>query len=174
MPELVDPRHILRRIDRQRFFLLQVAEAREDMPPICKIVSKKEAFKRAKEQRKAQSMRTNTSSQKRAELQLSWLVTPYDLSHKLKQAKRHLVKRGKGAQVEITIVTRKDRGLASRDAKAKQRLLDSIEAELSGSAGEEDSPDAQGDGSVNFGARRKGDVEWRDHQSKAVVLYEAC
>ncbi|CAO1618970.1 unnamed protein product [Parajaminaea phylloscopi] len=177
MPDAVNPQDILRQIDRQRFFLLQVAEARQDMLPVCKIVSKKEAFTKAKSKQKAQVASTTANNQKKAEVQLSWLVTPYDLSHKLKQAKRHLMKRGKGSQIEVIIVTRKDRGLASRNEAAKKQLLEDIDQEFTGNfdaeSASETAQGSDGSGGQGLKARRKKDVEWRDNQARAVVVYEA-
>lgn len=164
----VSPREILARIDRNRFILRQVADARDGLPPVCKLMSKKDLFARAKSQSKAKT-KSQTAVQKR--ISITWLVTPNDLSHKIKQARKALAKGGKGSTVEVDIVTRKGRGFASGTREDKMKLIDSIDRQMQGSEDGEEGGNLEGSpGSVNF--RRKGNVDWRQEDSRAVVFYE--
>ena len=71
---------------------------------VCKIISKKEAFEKARHKQNMQKERKKTNVVDEKEIQLTWGVSANDLSHKLKKA-RQIVE--KGDRLTLGIVTPK-------------------------------------------------------------------
>lgn len=66
---------------------------------ICKVVSKKELFQKAKERTAASKQKKQAGKKEEKEFQLTWGVAVHDLQHKLKRAQQVLDKGGRAALV---------------------------------------------------------------------------
>jgi len=103
------PRDILAKIDRKAYALLQVtetpaeahsrAEWHMDELPICRLISKRQAYQKEREKKKAPP-----SAAPPKVLQLSWNVTANDLTHKIARARKDLER---GARLRTVIVSKK-------------------------------------------------------------------
>jgi translation initiation factor IF-3 len=161
-----NPKLILAEIDRTHYYLLQVT--RDQEVPIVKVMSKKDAYLKSKAG--GGGAGKTVASQPPAEVQISWLVTEHDLSHKLESGKRHLSKKGPGSRVSITITTKKGRKWTSGQEEDKLAVVKKIEdlmtAADAGGAGESSAPAVR--------VRRKGDVKWVEpNKVGATIVFEA-
>lgn len=121
------PADILGKIDRKEFLLLQVAEgalqrgskewALKDLP-VCRLVSKREAYQREREKKKSAAP-TSTKG-----LQLSWNVSANDLAHKVERARRDLER---GHRVNVNVVARKGTPRVLPGSEAADQRLQLIE-----------------------------------------------
>lgn len=93
-------RNLLASIDRSAYFYEMVSEV---PTPLVKLVSKKHAFDRIKEQ-KRQARDRNAKRPDVKEVQISWSVEPGDIAHKLGKAKKELEK---GNMVNLVIAKKK-------------------------------------------------------------------
>ncbi|SHO78563.1 Uncharacterized protein MSYG_2910 [Malassezia sympodialis ATCC 42132] len=103
------PSDILAKIDRKAYALLQVteapAEARDRAEwhiselPICRLISKRQAYQKEREKKKAPPRAAPPKV-----LQLSWNVTENDLTHKVARARKDLER---GARLRTVIVSKK-------------------------------------------------------------------
>jgi hypothetical protein len=186
LTEPESPRSILRRMDRSRFWLQQVAvpggaAEGEEAWPIVKIVSKKEAFDKAK--RKSSSSKSDVPATastkssapatsaasagadspalKQKDLQLSWSVSPHDLSHKIARAAQDC--QTKGNRLRVTIVARKGQGKAFWDKGAEVKhaeLLKKVDEEMM----------AGNESEQGWEIERMGEVKWKG-KTVATVEY---
>ncbi|GAC99746.1 hypothetical protein PHSY_007349 [Pseudozyma hubeiensis SY62] len=206
--ERSDPGRILSKLDRTKFFLQQVAPAQPSRttvpydpssPPahpvdpsllvqyaICKLIDKKEEFDRLRNlKRKSQETSSSTSSATSSsggssskEVQLTWSVSPNDLSHKLGKAKKELLK---GARINVVISTKPGgrkyiKGLNLEVDEKRQRLLDDVEVFLCTEKEEKRQEvavetEAETAAEVRI-ARRLGEVDWQRGGSAAVMSFE--
>lgn len=177
-------RTILAKLDRTKFFLQQVAPPQphratiEYSPqdagkvdvsalvqfPICKLIDKKDEFdkQRAIKRRTSSSPAAGSVSK---EVQLTWSVTPNDLTHKLSKARKEMLR---GARINVVVTTKAGgrkyiKGLDPKLDAQRQELLQSIETFLCTS---EDDPQAAPI------ARRLQDVDWQRGGSAAVMSFE--
>ncbi|KAK3825769.1 MAG: hypothetical protein J3Q66DRAFT_328542 [Benniella sp.] len=109
---------VLQSIDRSQYFLVEVNSRTN--PPICKLVSKKELYQKAKAEKHAK--KANELSKK--ELQLNWATDPHDLDHKLAKFKSFLEK---GYRVEIQINGKKGRNTTQQERDA---VFEKVKAEF--------------------------------------------
>ncbi|KAI6046512.1 hypothetical protein EDC04DRAFT_1478676 [Pisolithus marmoratus] len=108
-------------LDLKKWIVELVAEKPE---PIVRIVDRKEAFQKYKEQRKA--MKKGTKSGEAAkEIQLTWATASGDISHKLAKARSYLEK---GCKVEIVFARKKGQPLPT--PKEMQGRLQDVASEL--------------------------------------------
>ncbi|KAF9363794.1 hypothetical protein BGX34_003299 [Mortierella sp. NVP85] len=109
---------VLQSIDRSQYFLIEVNSRTN--PPICKLVSKKELYQKAKAEKQAK--KANELSKK--ELQLNWATDPHDLDHKLTKFKSFLEK---GYRVEVQINGKKGRSTTQEERDA---VFEKVKAEF--------------------------------------------
>ncbi|KAF7718898.1 Uncharacterized protein PECH_006636 [Penicillium ucsense] len=91
---------VLESFDRSKFFLLQVAPADSDRPPVCKILNKMEA----KQHEKAKAKSAKAPKAQTKQIELNWAIDAHDLSHRLKQLTNFLEK---GRKVEVIMKRKK-------------------------------------------------------------------
>ncbi|KAF9424617.1 hypothetical protein BGZ94_008024 [Podila epigama] len=109
--------HVLRTIDRSEYHLVEVdASAR---PPVCKLMSKKELFEKAKAAKAAKKANVLTK-----ELQLNWGTDENDLKHKLARCRGFLEK---GHRLDIQINGRRGRIVTSTE---RDVLFERVKAEF--------------------------------------------
>jgi translation initiation factor IF-3 len=100
---LEDPRptyDILQSIDRKTQSLVTVAAGEPGVPPICKIMDKKEM----REAEKARAKAARGSGVTTKTIELNWAIDDNDLGHRLKRAKDFLQK---GNRVEFMMAAKK-------------------------------------------------------------------
>ncbi|KAG0303493.1 hypothetical protein BGZ98_006582 [Dissophora globulifera] len=109
---------VLRTIDRSKFFLVEVDSTAR--PPICKLLSKKELYEKAKQAK--QSKKANESATK--ELQLNWGTDNHDLAHKLARSRGFLEK---GYRLDIQINGKKRKTTTPQEREA---IMERVKAEF--------------------------------------------
>jgi hypothetical protein len=154
-----------------------------------------QAFQKAKEKSSNAKKSNATGASGTMEIQLTWLVTEHDLSHKISGAKKHFNKKGSGSKVTIVVSTRKGKKWTSGTAEEKEGVMKKIEEriiaeqeepeiggedQLQGAAvgeGEESPAAASGGGGKKqktIRVRRKGEITWANTaKTNATVTYEA-
>lgn len=94
-------RDALASIDRPDNFLQQVSPGAPGVPPVCKVISRREQYQAERARAK------EAQARKRAEpkqLEINWTIDPHDLGHRLKQMKTFLAK---GRRVDIALFRKK-------------------------------------------------------------------
>lgn len=114
-------RTLLSSLDLKKWIVELVAEKPE---PIVRILDRKEAFQKYKEQRKATKKGTK-SGEAAKEIQLTWATASGDVSHKLAKARSYLEK---GCKVDIVFASKKGQPLPK--PKEMQVRLQDIASEL--------------------------------------------
>ncbi|KAI9830463.1 MAG: hypothetical protein M1826_004700 [Phylliscum demangeonii] len=104
---------ILRGLNREEEFLLQVAEPRDDIFAVCKIINKKEAFDAAKARRRTQKAARLVQK----EMELNWSIDAHDLAHRMGKLQEML---RKGMRLEILLAAKR------RTRKASQAEADAV------------------------------------------------
>ncbi|KAL1926052.1 hypothetical protein VTP01DRAFT_7145 [Rhizomucor pusillus] len=111
---------VLRTIDRNQFFLVQV-DPRSAIPT-CRLFDKKQLF----EKQKAAKKNKNANPAKvTKEIMFGWNVSPHDMEHKLAKAKEFLEK---GNKVMVEIVHKKGQLRPSRDEE--KQLIERVSKHL--------------------------------------------
>jgi hypothetical protein len=179
-------RTILAKLDRTKFFLQQVAPPQPDRAtiqynpqaaeavdvsalvqfPICKLIDKKDEFDKQRAIKRRTSSSAAAAGNVSKEVQLTWSVTPNDLTHKLSKARKEMLR---GARINVVVTTKAGgkkyiKGLDPKLDQQREELLQSIETFLCTS---EDDPQAAPI------ARRLQDVDWQRGGSAAVMSFEA-
>ena len=173
---------ILARLDRTRYRLQQVVAAQKDAGPtdpdaplseqnqypICKLIDKKEEFDKQRALKKAkaasaESVAASAIGSVSKEVQLTWSVSPNDLSHKLSKARKELVR---GARINVVVTTKAGgkkyiKGFIPEEDERRLQLLRNIESYL---CLDEQTQEPVG--------KRLKDVEWQRGGSAAVVSFE--
>lgn len=121
--------------DHSESFLMQVKEATDDQPPVCKIINKK-AWQKAQKALEKSARSSKTGSK---QIELNWAIDAHDLSHRLKQLSKFL---DKGYKVEILMTTKKRKRKPTVDEikQVMQTVLDTIKG-----AGARQSQDMEGE-----------------------------
>ncbi|KAG6333083.1 hypothetical protein ID866_6007 [Astraeus odoratus] len=110
---------LLSSLDLKKWIVELVSEKPE---PIVRVIDRREAFQKYKEQRKAMKKGLK-SGEAPKEIQLTWGTASGDISHKLAKARSHLEK---GCKVDVVFAPRKGQGLPSpkeRHARANEVAL---------------------------------------------------
>lgn len=110
---------VLASFDRQEFFLVQVAPAELDRPPICKILNRKET--RDRERAKAKASKAAKVQTK--QIELNWAIDAHDLEHRLKQLRNFLEK---GRKVEIVLSRPKKRGKRAATVEEIKHVMQKV------------------------------------------------
>lgn len=126
------PRDILSKIDRKAYALLQVTEAPAEARgraewhlnelPICRLISKRQAYQKEREKKKA-----SPSAAPPKVLQLSWNVTENDLTHKIARARKDLER---GARLRTVIVSKKGTPRVLPGSQEDERRTELVETLL--------------------------------------------
>ena len=139
-PRIAPPRtkyDILSKLDRNTHRLVQFAnqegEDEPDFIPVCKIVSKKDAYaadRRRKDQQKERK-KTEAASKSVKTLELNWAIDPNDLGHRLDKVASFLAE---GRKVEVVLASKKKGRKASTSdcEEVLQRIKKTVES-VSGS-----------------------------------------
>lgn len=180
-------KEILSKLDRTKFWIQQVVPGDPDRAtveydptappasvdiaelaqfPICKLIDKKEEFDKQRAlKRKASSSESAPSSAAGTskEVQLTFTVSPNDLEHKLRQAKKEMIR---GARINLVVANksggrRYKLGVDPKEDQRRQELLQQIENVLCSAE----------DGDQQPIARRLQDVTWQRGGS-AVMSFE--
>lgn len=204
-------KQILSKLDRTKFFLQQVAPPQASRStvsynpssppgsvdvaaliqfPICRLIDKKEEFDRVRNlKRKSTSPDTPTPppvSGGSKEVQLTWSVSPNDLTHKLSKARKEMVK---GARINVVVTTKAGgrkyiKGLNPKEDERREGLLREIEEYLckpdekadekieEKKEGEGEEGEQKDAGRVRPIARRLKEVDWQRGGSAAVMSFE--
>ncbi|CAO1629649.1 unnamed protein product [Sympodiomycopsis kandeliae] len=188
-PEPVSPQSILSKIDRRRYNLSQVTSEEElyknrirdpNFTPIVKLIDKQVETDKRKQKKAEAKKPSEIYKGAPFEVQLTWQTTQHDLGHKFKQAKKFLNKKGPGAKVKVSIVTKSGKKWTSGDQSEKDAFVQQVEncvlegQEREASAAEE-GEEAKGasssssaksskseslEGSDSVKIRRNGDITW--------------
>lgn len=112
------PSRILARIDRKKYFLVQVSETSPESITVCKLMEKRvvHEFERAK----AKPVKNRQATVK--QLEISWTIDPHDFEHKMKHLRRFL-EEGRRVEVLVAKKTKHRRDPSPNEATA---LLDGI------------------------------------------------
>jgi len=143
----------------------------EDLP-LVKLVSKKESYDKAKASKLSKSTSstsTNSKASTSKQIQLTWSVSPNDLSHKLKPHRKDLFK---GSRIRVDIITRKGGGVSVAGGemqRKKESFLEEVERIL---CEEMEVKDENGEVKEVLRGRRSGEVAWRDNASVAKCVFE--
>lgn len=89
--------------------------------PVCRIVNKKEEYQ--KQQLEKEKQKKVKASSKQKEMEINWVVAPYDLEHKLKQLQKFLEK---GYKVQVLLLKKAKANMKGKEAEGKA-LLEKIE-----------------------------------------------
>ncbi|SPO29380.1 uncharacterized protein UTRI_04891_B [Ustilago trichophora] len=201
---------ILTKLDRSKFFLQQVAPPQPsratvsydpDFPPsnvdvsalvqfpICKLIDKKEEFDKARNAKRKSSSESSTTASAPSgaagskEVQLTWSVSPNDLSHKLSKARKEMIK---GARINVIVTTKSGgrkyiKGFNAKEDARREELLVEIErflcsaGDTATTAQETREGEAEKEAAVKEAApiaRRLQEVDWQRGGSAAVMSFE--
>lgn len=105
--------------DPLEFFLVQVAQAELDRPPVCKILNKKEH----REREKAKAKAAKASRVQTKQIELNWAIDAHDLEHRLKQLTNFLEK---GRKVEVILTRPKKRGKRAATVDEIKHVMQSV------------------------------------------------
>lgn len=140
---LLPPRRlmdILQGVDRDVEYVQAVGTIPSDqnpgvLLPICKVVNKKEAYVAAKKLKEAKKAKA-ASAPETKEIQLTWSVSPHDLSHKLAKA-TEVLQGGTQNKVVVVISAKKGQKAVEGENQRREELMKSVRRNLEEGGGKE-------------------------------------
>lgn len=161
--------------------------------PLVKFISKKEAYDKAKAlklQKKSNSSSSSSttlsdlsksSSSSPKLIQLTWSVSPNDLDHKLKNARKDLI--NKGTKVKVEVITKKGGGKSVAGGEMEKKKLEFLQKVEEVVCEElriyEEVKDGEGEGEGGEGklkevrkGRRMGEIDWKNNGAVARCTFE--
>ncbi len=136
------PSGILARLDRKKFFLVQVSQPTAESPAaVCKIMEKRGV--REYEKRKAKPAKNQQALMK--QLELSWVIGPNDFRHKMDRLGGFL---GEGRKVEV-LLAKKKRG-REPSADEARALVDAVKEFVRGIEGVKEYKETEGEVGVSM------------------------
>ncbi|TIB81206.1 hypothetical protein E3Q22_01305 [Wallemia mellicola] len=121
-----DSRAVLRSIERSKYRLEVVSESGDI--PLVKIIDKSEEYRKAKEKsnkEKEAKAAKSAKSKLEKEIQLTWMTSPHDLTHKLKKAHEVLSQKGK-----VSVVFANSSAHKRIPDVEKERIMNNVELQL--------------------------------------------
>ena len=114
--------HVLGRMDRKNYFLVQVSHPDDPGVPVCKILEKKKVYAEAKAKEKSKKRKSPEQSKKG--LEINWAIDAHDLSHRLKRLKQFL---SEGRKVEVLLADKR-KGKKTATAEEMEAVIRKIES----------------------------------------------
>lgn len=121
-----DSSGVLRQLERSKYRLELVSHGAET--PLVKIIDKGEEYRKAKEKasrEKEAKAATKAKSRLEKEIQLTWMTSAHDLSHKLKKAHDTLSHKGK-----VSVVFANSSAHKRISEAEKESIMQSVESQL--------------------------------------------
>jgi translation initiation factor IF-3 len=108
---------LLASLNLNAYYLTVVQLGEPGVPPLCRIQSRKELYRREKEKKKKKKESAKASSKVVKEMELNWALERNDLAHRLVMLRGFLAK---GFKVEITLAGRKKKVKTARQASEEE------------------------------------------------------